>query len=475
MRLRTLLLVVVVAACSSSGTGPKSPAVPLSIVGGGQTDTVNTTLAQALVVRTVPHQLVQFEALPNLANQDGAFVESLTYPYPTTLIADSTDSNGQAAVVIYLGQIAGRAHVAVSLPKYSVADTVTFTVLPGNLAKLIGVPADTTVYTSATILLHGVPTDRYGNTRSDPVTFHVLSGPVTLSGSTVTATGIGLGLAATTAGSVVDTTSISIVPHGRIALEASPYIHIVNLDGSDSVSILPNVGDVGNVRWAPDGQSLVYDGMNGCYLGQIGDNSPIAIASLSGGARSLQLPASYSVFFPQYTRDGSRIYFTMFNPNGQFWQADPTTLAISSVGFPADQDYAPSPSPDGSQLAYMFATSNTTAVLRVITLSTGAVTDLGVPAYQPEWSPVSNQIAYISSGSCQGQIHIINSNGTGDRTLLPGTYNSGLDWSPDGAWIVALNSNTGHIDVINVASGQALPLTFTHNAGSPAWLPTARP
>ncbi|HSY80183.1 MAG TPA: hypothetical protein VK807_00385 [Gemmatimonadaceae bacterium] len=37
---------------------------------------------------------------------------------------------------------------------------------------------------------------------------------------------------------------------------------------------------VGNVPWAPDGQSLVYDGMSGCYIGQIGDNSPIVVASL---------------------------------------------------------------------------------------------------------------------------------------------------------------------------------------------------
>ncbi len=472
MRSKIFLLMVAVIGCAGGGTAPKSPSIALSLVGSNQTDTVNTTLLQALVARTLPHELVQFQSLPDSGNLYGAFVESLAIPDATTLIADSTDANGQAAVVVYLGQIAGRARIIVTVPKYGIADTATFTVQAGHLVAITGIPADTTVYSGGKFVLQGTPVDRFGNRRTDPISFHVLSGPATLSADTVTATALGFAYVATTSGSVADTTFISVVPTGRIAVSRSPYIHIFNLDGTDSVSILPNIGGVGNVRWAPDGKSLVYDGMSGCSITAIGNNAPIAVANLSGGAAALQLPTFYYAYYPQYARDGSRIYFTMLNPNGQFWEGDPKTLAIDSLGLAPDQDYAPSPSPDGSQLAYFHATLNVTGVLRVLTLSTSAVTDLGVPANQPVWSPVSNQIAYVAAGTCQGQIHIINSDGSGDRRLSPNTYNSGFDWSPDGAWIVALNSVTGKIDVINVASGQALPLTFTSGFSSPAWLPT---
>ena len=466
---------VAVIGCAGSGTAPKTPSISLSLVGGNQTDTVNATLLQALVAHTLPHELVQFQSLPDSGNLYGAFVESLAIPDATPLIADSTDSNGQAAVVVYLGQIAGRARIVVSIPKYGIADTATFTVQPGRLAAITGIPADTTVYSGVKFALQGTPVDRFGNRRTDPVSYHVLSGPATLSADTVTAAALGFAYVATTSGSAADTTFISIVPTGRIALSHGPYIHIVNLDGTDSVSILPTIGGAGNLRWAPDGQSLVYDGMSGCSITQISNNAPIVVTNLSGAATALQLPAFYYAYYPQYARDGSRIYFTMLNPNGQFWRADPKTLAIDSLGLAPDQDYAPSPSPDGSQLAYFHATSNSTGVLRVLTLSSSAVTDLGVPAYQPVWSPVSNQIAYVAAGTCQGQIHIIHSDGSGDRLLSANTYNSGFDWSPDGTWIVALNAVTGKIDVINVASGQALPLTFTSGFSSPAWLPTAPP
>lgn len=464
-------------ACSSN-TGPRSPSPGIRFVAGNnQADTVGATLTQGLVVNTVAHQPIEFQSVPDSIDKYGALVESLSSSSVQTYIADSTDGYGQASVVVAFGTVTGRARIAVSVPKLGFADTATFTVEPGAAVQIAGVLADTTVYSGVAIALEGIVVDRYGNPRPDPVTFHTLSGPATVSGNTVTTTAIGLARVTATAGPLADTTAISIVPHGRIATSHSPYIHIVNLDGSNSVSIAPNLGVVGNVRWAPDGQSIVYDQMFGCSITQIGDDSPIAIASLSGGANALQLPAFYYVYYPQYTRDGAHIYFTMLgaSTSGQTWQADPKSGSTTAIGIPPNQDYGPSPSPDGSQLAYFHALSNTTADLRILTLSTGTVTDLGVPAYQPVWSPVSNQIAYIAAGTCQGLIHIINSDGSGDRALSANTYNSGFDWSPDGAWIVATNAGTGKIEVINVASGQVLPLTFSSGLGSPAWLPTARP
>ena len=107
----------------------------------------------------------------------------------------------------------------------------------------------------------------------------------------------------------------------------------------------------------------------------------------------------------------------------------------------------------------------------MLTISTGASASLGVSGWAPSWSPTSNSIAYISGG-LYGPLAIINSDGTGNRALSTGVYLNGIDWSPDGKYLIARSSATGYLDVFDVASGTSLQLPYSGSLAGPTWLQT---
>jgi len=64
---------------------------------------------------------------------------------------------------------------------------------------------------------------------------------------------------------------------------------------------------------------------------------------------------------------------------------------------------------------------------------------------------------------------IINSDGTGPSTMAPGPYGTQFDWSPDGQWIIARNTATSRLELINVATQLVIPLGYSGTIGSPTW------
>ncbi len=184
-------------------------------------------------------------------------------------------------------------------------------------------------------------------------------------------------------------------------------------------------------------------------------------------------PTGYMDTWPDYSRDGMWIYFGRY-ANGlpeKLWRIHPDGTGADSLRVNlADDNYMPSPSPDGTQLAYI---GNGTSVLRVLTLATGAVFDPGIPAMSPKWSPNSDLIAYIAASNFEGPISVVHSGGTQPRTISPSgvSYGIGIDWSPDGEWVVGGRFQFGTIDLINVSSGLVLPLPFTTGLVSPTWRP----
>ncbi|HTD60718.1 MAG TPA: hypothetical protein VK679_08695, partial [Gemmatimonadaceae bacterium] len=124
----------------------------------------------------------------------------------------------------------------------------------------------------------------------------------------------------------------------------------------------------------------------------------------------------------------------------------------------------PSPSPDGTSVAYVVPGD---ATVEILNLSNGVSTPLGsIVANSTAWSPSENVIAYNANGI----ISTIHPDGTGQRALTGPTYEYQIGWSPDGNWIVARNLNTRKIDLISVtAPNLILPLGYTGAVDSPTW------
>jgi len=75
------------------------------------------------------------------------------------------------------------------------------------------------------------------------------------------------------------------------------------------------------------------------------------------------------------------------------------------------------------------------------------VTRMGVGiVYEPAWSPVGNDIAFVATESGNDEIWVIHYDGTGVRQLTRNTWewDKSPSWSPDGAQIVFHSNRTGN-------------------------------
>lgn len=108
------------------------------------------------------------------------------------------------------------------------------------------------------------------------------------------------------------------------------------------------------------------------------------------------------------------------------------------------------------------------------------VTQMGAGmAYDPVWSPVDNQIAFVSTESGNDEIWIINHDGTDPRQLTRNTWewDKSPTWSPDGKQIVFMSNRTGNqqLWIMNAdGSDQRLLLGWDnwtpYNDWGPVWV-----
>jgi hypothetical protein len=498
-------LTILLVACGG-GDGPTSPADKPGLhilLGAGVTDTVDAEPAQALVVevREADGQfshgaIVRFEARPpadsTRRGEAAVNVCPLTAPscgspspfygVSSQFTTDTTDAEGRAKAIIRLGSVAGRAVVRVTVPEFGMEDSAVYTVKPGAIARVHASAAQTSLTIGTPRTLTGRVVDRYNNTRPEATTLEAGAGTalvVDAATSVVTGREMGTQVVFTRYGSFLDTTSVRVVPAGRLVVWSNNnrLVRLVNLDGTAAgPPIVTSVSsDLGAFpRFDETRKFVTLYGGAGTYGGPPSDvivvdtagirrrdimafSMVIAIRQLADGTvlvvgRQAADPAGYSLY--SVASDNSVTKLTdLPNLTGAYGGAD-----ISH---------------DGTRVAYVATLPTYTTELRVLTVATGATSVLEPGGSSPRWSSQGDRIAFLVGtsssyyGSGDGAAVVINADGTGRRTLGNSQFSPGLAWSPDGAFLVGRLSTYSYpsLQLVRVSDAATVPLTFPSSGG----------
>jgi len=506
---RIVLIAGAVASCHGETTGPgggTDGAPGINVVAGANvTDTVDAALPLALrvVVRdgdghAVRGAVVRFSSVPIAPSgsyqMPSALVGDLSTVGASAFLAETTSAEGVALARIVMGQAAGAGGVVISVPLLGAQDTAHFTVTPGAAAKVVLPIVDTTIQVARPLPLNGRVEDRHANPRTDAVTYEAAGTGLTIAGGQVSAAAPAraavIGRLAG-AGIAPDTTWVSVVPVATIAARRGSKLMIASLDGTGATNV-PHVLEATDFgpEWHPDGQSLLaslgtFGGGSSLYRVLPSGATQLVIGPTAAQSSGHNVPGAMSGF--SYSPDGQWVYVSGGYCNYatmlyRFPVANPPAIErVSATGL--DEcfelvNHWPSLSPDGARLAYENQTWNQSGYsVRVMDLATKQVTQLVAGGQRPRWAPAGDLIAYWADK----QIWVVRPDGTGARVVSPPgrSYIQGVQWSPDGQWILARFEPTQGwagttVALLNVGTGLEIPLRWTTGYAGvalPSWKP----
>jgi len=218
-------------------------------------------------------------------------------------------------------------------------------------------------------------------------------------------------------------------------------------------------------RWIPGTDRIIYSTYNGTYqvlriVDQNGTVTPFiaspppTMTHQAEPAPSLIAPVMYFSAFD--SRCSTTVY--CLHRSGRDGSAPELlgTLLSTLIG-PDAVTERPSSSPDGLRVAFV----TTGPVIRVFDYPSKTLLPWSVPGQRPSWSPDGSRIAFVPEGG--GPLHLINAaDGSGDQVLTPDRpyMESSISWSSDSKWLLA-KAQAGVVDLIEVATGQTLPLPYS--------------
>jgi hypothetical protein len=189
--------------------------------------------------------------------------------------------------------------------------------------------------------------------------------------------------------------------------EEPSYIATRNADGSGAASLGYGI----QPAWSPDGTKIVF-----------ASNGTLWTMNADGSGRSLIPNTQSPSYQPSWSPDGSKIAFerlgqiSTINPDGT------GTMALTN----GPSDHSPNWSPDGSKLVFTRQSGSNYAVWTMNANGTGQ-SQVAANASGASWSPDGSKIAYGGSGY---SLHVINPDGTGDRTVIDEFAGGATDWQP---------------------------------------------
>ncbi|MEP6764561.1 MAG: hypothetical protein ABJB66_09640 [Gemmatimonadaceae bacterium] len=489
-----------------------------ALYGVGVTDTVDAVPLQAIVVevraadgKLVPGTQVLFEARasgdPARTSDPTLFVCNISVvtcgpATGSTLTVETTDTSGVAKVMVRLGHVAGNTVLRISSTTLPYKDSLSYSVLPGAAVTMRAPIAETLLQIGAVVALPGKQYDRYNNLRTDaPLVTLGIGNAISLATttSTVTANQIGVQRLYYQLGALLDSTTITVLPAGRLVawLQRTGTIQMFNIDGS-ALRTLSTNKDSGLGTFPvfdPSRQRVVLH--NASVFGVA--NTVTVLDTAGGTMRTIPPESGFEwVIAQRQLADGtimvvgrrtgtmpSAVWRIAANntitavaelPGADSTYNNGDVLNTRSMLNPFDAYGAADISADGSRVAYLAGRKPSGALsLRVFNIATSSFVALDTNARSPRWSPHGDQIAYLvgrnqSSSPIIGFPTIINADGTGRREVGSFNLSPGISWSPDGVHLIGRDDSNTKLRILNINSGANIVLNrLTEDYYQPDW------
>jgi WD40 repeat protein len=475
-------LLLIVAACSDSATGPvpddgTNPPPPTQagkIIINASTDSFTDIVRRTATLRIQAfgedgrpdvNALILFQVQPEGANAQLTQVRYTNSQLYGSYAVVNSDADGFATVVVQHSTKAGVEKVRVSSARTHAALDVALTTLPGPASRV-------TISTPAAVLQMGSSfqatarvEDQYGNLRDDPVVFS--SGTpgltVTADGIVRTSTGgvyaVNVQVEPTTGPSqgMSGSSQVWVVPSTDIAFAMSTlvdrYGKITGFPVADDDTTHLECSCYSTPAWQPGQDRVAFSVPAG-----------LLVREPSGALRVIEIPGGAQ--WPEYSPDGQYLYYSTgdFIRGSSIYRIRASDDAPSPelVTAPNDTAMSPTLSPDGRFMAYASNTS-----LKIMDLQQGTTRVLiggtvnGGRIEAPRWSPDGARIVYMDGGTTTKIVSV--QNGTASSVGGFG-WSPGYSWSNDSQWIV------GFLGFIGVTEGRLLHVPTMQARSAPLWM-----
>jgi hypothetical protein len=477
--LGAFVLTFAVGACDDDITQPTADLDPARmdlLSGAAATDTIDSVLDDFIVVEVQNRAGEPLAGVTVRLSGVNAAVGRIQREDFENQIAEATDATGRVAARVRLGRTPGPGLVRITVGSV-LRDSIEYSVLHGAPARIDLAPADTAVSRGRSFPLRIQVTDRRENVVSAPPEITGRDGRISANPSGEV-TGLTWGRTAVhvRAGTLLDSALVSVVPEGTFAAHTDPdgfaadrSIFVSNLDGSGLRSlqtVYPNDWQDLDPHWAADGRSILFhEGVH---------NPRIYRIDLGGAVSNLPSQVEFGrQANPRATRSGEWIYF---EGDRTLWRMDAAGRSTERIGPDVDMytDFGhPSPSPSGDRVVFVSQGYPHISYMRVLDVATRDVRALDIVGARPQWSPTEDLIAFIEGSYAYGPLRAMRPDGSDQRAISHPLqrYVGNFDWSPDGAWLIAKESESQLVHLIHLESGESIPLPFTRRLRNPTWRP----
>ena len=288
--------------------------------------------------------------------------------------------------------------------------------------------------------------------------------------------------------------------NGRIAFSSfrdggnTGDIFSINHDGSDLRKLTPNPEDDAQSDWAPDGRHIAYRIRKPLQT----SNFEVSRMTAAGKdhTRLTFSPDREASSQPTWWPDRSRLLFRRSAPMAvsSLWTMDIDGKNDALLHDPPGPQFYPSISPDMTR--FLFATTKSPtgdtdrAIETMAADGSGLTTLFDVPgAFDsgPAWSPDGTRIAFESNADVAGgnperdeEIWMMGADGADPLQITRNAiHDEGAAWSPDGTMLAySSGADNDHVDINVMTAGGVHLRTLTGYAGrdeSPDWQPIPAP